>query len=68
VNAPEDDGKYHIRSAASAQIAFDAFADGQMPEIPAPSELELYHGSGKIASGRAARLGAQSAFAVEEVL
>ena len=67
VDGPEDDGKFHLRSVSPVDVAFAAFADGQMPEIPDPGDLELYHGSRKIASGRAARLGAQSAFAVEEV-
>lgn len=67
VDDPEDDGKFHLRSVSPVEVAFAAFADGQMPEIPVPGALELYRGSEKIAAGRVARLGDQSAFAVEEV-
>ena len=68
VEAPLDDGKFRLRSVEAEPVAFSSFADGTMPEIPAPGALDLYRGAEKIASGRAARLGVQSAFAVEEVL
>jgi hypothetical protein len=68
VDDPEDDGKFHLRSVSPVEVEFAAFADGQMPEVPDPEALDLYLGSKKVASGRAARLGSQSAFAVEEVL
>ena len=68
VEAPQDDGKFRLRSVESVPVAFSSFADGTMPEIPDPGALDLYRGAEKIASGRASRLGAQSAFAVEEVL
>jgi hypothetical protein len=48
-------------------VAFAAFADGAMPQAPEPESLELFCGSKSVASGRACRLGAQLAFAVEEV-
>lgn len=67
VDAGEDDGKYRLRSVSPVEVAFAAFADGFMPEIPAPGALDLYCGPKKIASGRVVRLGMQSAFAVEEV-
>lgn len=67
VDDPVDDGKYRVRSAESRPVAFSSFADDDMPEIPAPGALELYRGSRLVATGRAASLGAQSAFAVEEV-
>ena len=68
VEAPQDDGKFRLRSVESVPVAFSSFADGTMPEILAPEALDLYRGSEKIASGHVERLGAQSAFAVEEVL
>ena len=67
VDGPEDDGRFHLRSVLPVEVDFAAFADGRMPEIPVPGALELYRGSEKIAAGRVARLGDQSAFAVEEV-
>ena len=67
VDGPEDDGKFRLRSVKPEQVAFSSFADGTMPEIPMPDALDLYRGSHKVASGRVARLGVQSAFAVEEV-
>lgn len=67
VDGPPDDGRYRLRAAAAEPVAFSSFADGTMPEVPAPDALDLYKGSVKIASGRFARLGKQSAFAVEEV-
>lgn len=68
VGDPTDDGKYHLRSAAVSPICFAAFDDSKMPEVPAPTELELFYGSKRIAVGRFAKLGEESAFAVEEVL
>lgn len=65
---PADDGKYTLRAANPAAISFGAMADGTLPEIPVPAELELFRGSKLIASGRCERLGDAFAFAVEEVL
>lgn len=65
-NAP-DDGKFRLRAPSPEPIVFSSFADDEMPAIPDPDALELYHGSKRVAAGRAARLGEQSAFAVEEV-
>ena len=67
VDNPADDGKFHLRASAPEMVAFASFADGDMPSVPAPGSLELFFGSKSIASGRASRLGEQSAFAVEEV-
>lgn len=67
VEAPPDDGKLHLRAAASEMVSFASFADGRLPSAPAPDSLELFFGSKSIAFGRASRLGGQSAFAVEEV-
>lgn len=63
-----DDGKFRLRSVAAEPVSFSSFVDDAMPEVPAPDALDLYKGAVKIASGRFARLGGQSAFAVEEVL
>lgn len=68
VEPPRDDGKWHIRSAASEQVSFASFADGTMPAVPAPGSLELFYGAKLVASGRFARLGLKTAFSVEEVL
>ena len=67
VENPPDDGKFHLRSAASSEISFAAFADSALPPPPEPELLELFFGSKSIATGRISRLGAQVAFAVEEV-
>lgn len=64
---PPDDGKYHLRASAPDAVAFASFADDSMPPVPAPGRLELFFGSKCVASGHAARLGEQAAFAVEEV-
>lgn len=62
-----DDGKFRLRATASEQISFSSFAEGKMPAVPVAETLDLYLGSKRIATGRSARLGNQSAFAVEEV-
>lgn len=68
VGEPADDDKYHLRSVMNYPITFSSFADSEMPEIPEPTDLVLYYGSKRIAVGRYAMLGVESAFAVEEVL
>jgi hypothetical protein len=67
VENPQDDGKFHLRAAASSEISFASFADGSLPQPPEPELLELFFGSKSIATGRVSRLGAQTAFTVEEV-
>lgn len=67
VENPPDDGRYRLRASASEMVPFAAFVDGAMPPVPAPEALELFFGSKHVASGRASRLGAQAAFAAEEV-
>lgn len=68
VDAPADDGKFHLRAAVPGTVTFAHFVDGAMPEVPVPDALELYAGSRRIAAGRYAKLAEQGAFAVEEVL
>ena len=67
VENPSDDGKFHLRSAANSAISFASFVDSALPPPPEPELLELFFGSKSIATGRISRLGAQVAFAVEEV-
>jgi hypothetical protein len=67
VENPTDDGKFHLRAASSSTISFASFVDGSLPPAPEPELLELFFGSKSIATGRISRLGAQTAFAVEEV-
>lgn len=68
VENPPDDGKFHIRASASEMVSFASFVDGDMPVITEPKSLELFFGSKRVATGRMSQLGAQSAFAIEEVL
>lgn len=68
IDEAPDDGKFRLRATAPEQIAFSSFAEGQMPAVPVADTLDLYYGSKRIATGRSARLGDRSAFAVEEVL
>lgn len=68
IDAPQEDGKYHLRAPTSIEATFANFADATLPEIEKPSALELFYGSRCIATGHYAKLGDASAFAVEEVL
>lgn len=68
VENPSDDGKFHLRASVSEMVPFASFVDGKMPSIPEPKSLELFLGSKRVATGRMSQLGAQAAFAIEEVL
>jgi hypothetical protein len=67
VDNPPDDGKFHLRASTGEMVPFASFVDGDMPIIPEPKSLELFFGSKRVAAGRISQLGAQSAFAIEEV-
>ena len=61
---PADD-LVHVLGAAAGELSFKDFADDALPEPPQASALVLYHKGRAVAEGRLARLGEQSAFAVE---
>ena len=61
---PEDD-LVHVLSATTAELAFADFADDSLSEPPAATTLVLLRKGRVFAEGRLARLGEQSAFAVE---
>lgn len=63
-----DDGRFRVVSRDDTELTFAALADGNMPLLPAPCELELRRGDEVVARGRFKELCARPAFAVEEVL
>ena len=63
---PTDD-LVHVLGAAAGELSFKDFADDALPEPPEASALVLIHKGRTVAEGRLARLGEQSAFAVEEL-
>lgn len=68
MEAPAADGKFHVRAARQTNLSFGELADNALPEIPQPTELELFSGAKLVATGRYDRLGEQAALAIEEVL
>jgi hypothetical protein len=63
-----DDGRFRIVSREGAELTFAALADDNMPDLPAPCELELRRGDKVVARGRFKELCSKPAFAIEEVL
>ena len=63
-----DDGRYRVVSRGDTELTFAALADGNVPPLPAPCELELRRGDEVVARGRFKELCSRPAFVVEEVL
>ena len=63
-----DDGRYRVVSRDDTELTFAALADGNVPPLPAPCELELRRGDEVVARGRFKELCSRPAFVVEEVL
>lgn len=62
------DGRLRVVSRGETPVTFANFADGNLPPIPEPSELELRRGDDVIARGRFGNLCSSPAFVIEEVL
>lgn len=63
-----DDGRLRVVSRDETTLTFAALADGDMPALPEPGELELLLGGKTIARGRIGELCSKPAFVTGEVL
>ncbi len=62
------DGRFYIVADAPGVLTFGHLVDGVLPTIPKPDRLMLMRDGKTVAVGSFCTLGAQPAFAVEEVL
>ena len=64
---PKDDG-IHICAPDTQELTFAQYAGDQLPDIPTPDALALFHKGVVIANGRLTTLAGTPACAIEEVL